>query len=78
MRPAAAVLLFLAAAPVGAASWPRARSGALRAGTVTGAEPACRELRPYARRLRWDLPASKDNPVNCGAGGGRSSSYVLA
>lgn len=55
----------------------RSRPQTLRPGTSLEGAPLCRDLRPHAGRLKWTFAPSQDNMINCGAGGGDSSNYIL-
>ena len=62
------------------AAWPsatRSRPESLRDGSPTDGAPLCRDLKGPARRLRWDYAVSQANHLNCGAGGGDPSNYVV-
>lgn len=62
----------------GAEAASRSRPQTLRPGSALDGAPLCRDLRPHAGRLRWTFADSQDNMINCGAGGGESSNYILA
>lgn len=76
MRPALC-LLVLCALPASAQKLGRARPQNIRPGSALEGAPLCRDLRPHANRLKWGFAPSQDNLINCGAGGGESSNYVL-
>lgn len=79
MRSLLAATLLLGAQAASAA-WPkatRARPDAMRDGSPTEGFPLCRDLKPHARRLRWDFASSQPNQLSCGAGGGEPSNYIL-
>lgn len=64
-----------------AAAWPsatRSRPETLRDGSPTDGAPLCRDLKAPARRYHWEFAASQDNYLNCGAGGGNPSNYVVS
>lgn len=68
----------LAALALSASAAPRSRPLDLRPGSALEGAPLCRDLRAHAGRLKWTFAPSQDNLINCGAGGGESSNYVLA
>ncbi|MBI5595666.1 MAG: HEAT repeat domain-containing protein [Elusimicrobia bacterium] len=73
----AALLALLPSLPAQAARRSRARPQTIRPGLPTDGAPACRDLKPYANRMRWGFAVSQDNQLNCGAGVGEPSNYIL-
>ncbi|TBR22401.1 hypothetical protein EPO15_08180 [bacterium] len=71
------LLALLASLASGAWAAPRSRPDNLRPGSALEGAPLCRDLRPHAGRLKWTFAPSQDNMINCGAGGGESSNYIL-
>ena len=70
-------LALLPAMPADAARRSRARPQTIRPGLPTDGVPACRDLKQSARRMRWGFAVSQDNALNCGAGIGEPSNYIL-
>lgn len=73
----ASLLAVLPAVPAAAARRSRARPQTIRPGLPTDGVPACRDLKQFSRRMRWGFAVSQDNQLNCGAGVGEPSNYIL-